>query len=57
LHERVDHSLAGMPVLAVFAMIMSSLLPIFVALLHRRVRLRDTPQNAALLARVPVSAK
>jgi predicted MFS family arabinose efflux permease len=57
LHERDDHSLAGMPVLAVFAMIMSSLLPLVVALLHRRVRLRDTPKNAAGLATAPAPAK
>ena len=53
LHERADHSLEGMPVLAIFAIIVSCLaLPIVVvALLHRRVRARDAAQNAAALPR------
>lgn len=41
LHERADKSLSGMPVLAIFAIILSAALPLLVGLLQRRVRVRD----------------
>jgi predicted MFS family arabinose efflux permease len=57
LRERADQRLDGMPVLAVFAIIMSSLLPIVVTMLQRRVQARDAARDGASLAPVPVSAK
>jgi len=47
LHERADQHLEGMPVLAVFAIMMSLALPIVVLLLQRRVHARAAAQNAA----------
>jgi predicted MFS family arabinose efflux permease len=57
LHERADHSLEGMPVLAIFAITMSSALPIVVALLHRRVRARDAARNDARVDAAPIAAQ
>jgi predicted MFS family arabinose efflux permease len=57
LHERSDHHIEGMPVLAIFAITMSCALPIVVALLHRRVREREAAQNTAPIGAAPVSAE
>jgi predicted MFS family arabinose efflux permease len=57
LHERSDHHIEGMPVLAIFAITVSCALPIVVALLHRRVREREAAQNAAPIGVAPVSAE
>jgi predicted MFS family arabinose efflux permease len=56
LHERADQSLAGMPSLAVFAIITSLVLPIVASLLQRRVRARDAAQNASSMAAVSATA-
>jgi predicted MFS family arabinose efflux permease len=41
LHERADQSLDGMPVLAIFAITLSSALPLLTTWLQRRLRARD----------------
>jgi predicted MFS family arabinose efflux permease len=57
LHERADQHLEGMPGLAAFAIGMSSLLPVVVLALHRRVRERDAARNAAKVPEMAASAK
>jgi predicted MFS family arabinose efflux permease len=57
LHERADQHLEGMPGLAAFAIGMSSLLPIVVLGLSRRVRARDAARNVAAVPEMAGSAK
>jgi predicted MFS family arabinose efflux permease len=52
LHERTDHSLAGMPTLALAAISLSLLLPLFVAGVAARVKATDAA-GAATAAVVP----
>jgi predicted MFS family arabinose efflux permease len=56
LRERADHSLEGMPMLAMGAIALSVLLPAFVAAVAKRVGVRDAVTTIALNAAEPVAA-
>jgi len=57
LHERPDQSLTGMPTLAIFAIILSSALPVLVTGLDRRVRARAAALDMPSARAAEASAK